>query len=134
MTPKTKTMLLVVGVGAVGVFAIGWILTSGGSSSSSAGPQNAVNPNAQDAPGGPFAAQGTMPDIGNLLSYNQPVGATVLAPQATSVSSGSPGDYSPIAASWGPLGPLGIMPPGSSLRQVGAGSGSLPGSLPMQEQ
>lgn len=78
-----NSLLLLGGAGAVGVFALGWYLTSGSSSSSSA--QNAVDPNAQDAPGGPFAAQGTMPDIGNLLSYNQVVGSATIAPQATSV-------------------------------------------------
>jgi hypothetical protein len=84
MNPRTKTMLLLGGAAAVGLFAIGWYLTDG-SSSSAAAPQNAVNPNAQDAPGGPFGAQGTMPDLGNLLSYNQVPGATILTPQATSV-------------------------------------------------
>jgi hypothetical protein len=82
-------MLIVGGVGAVGVFAVGWFLTSGSSSSTAASPQNAVQQGAQDAPGGPFAAQGTMPDIGNLLSYNQVPGSTVLAPQATSVDPSS---------------------------------------------
>lgn len=131
MTPKTKTMLIVVGVGAVGVFAIGWILTSGGSSS--AAPQNAVNPNAQDAPGGPFAAQGTMPDIGNLLSYNQPIGATVLAPQATSVSSGSPGDFAGLDnPTWtGPQATPFFISAGGTLRGLGLSSGN-PNTL--QEQ
>ena len=46
-------------------------------------PQNAVNPNAQIASGA--FAQGTMPDLGNLLSYNQIPGSTILTPQATSV-------------------------------------------------
>lgn len=89
MNPRTKTLLLL-GVGAVGVFAAGWFLTSGGAQSGGAA-QNAVNPNAQDAPGGPFAAQGTMPDIGNLLSYNQPVGTNTIVPQATSVMTGQTG-------------------------------------------
>jgi hypothetical protein len=92
MNPRTKTVLILGGAAAVGVFAIGWYLSSG--SSSSSGPQNAVAPGAQLA-AGPFAAQGTMPDIGNLLSYNQVPGA-ISAPQATSVN--------PFAANYGTVG------------------------------
>jgi hypothetical protein len=79
------SLLLVGGASAIALFALGWYLTSSSSSSSSA-PQNAVNPDAQVGAGA--YAQGTMPDIGNLLSYNQPVGVTVSAPQATSVTTG----------------------------------------------
>jgi hypothetical protein len=94
MNPRTKTMLLVGGAAAVGVFAIGWFLTNPSGSSSSSGPQNAVDPGAQLA-AGPFAAQGTMPDIGNLLSYNQVPGA-ISAPQATSVD--------PFSSNYGAVG------------------------------
>lgn len=99
-------MLLVGGAAAVGVFAIGWYLTSGSPSSSSSSAQNAVYPGAQDAPGGPFAAQGTMPSIGNLLSYNQLPGV-MSAPSATSVNPfssnyGIIGDYAnPLGSSRG---------------------------------
>jgi hypothetical protein len=91
-----NSTLLLLGAAAVGVFALGWFLTSGTGSSQSTAPQNAVNPNAQDAPGGPFGAQGTMPDIGNLLSYNQTPGATILTPQATSVD--------PFSSNYGVVG------------------------------
>ena len=80
-----NNVLLVGGAAAIAVLGAGWLLESSRSSSSSSAPQNAVTPGAQDAPGGPFAAQGTMPDFGNLLSYNQTPGAAVLTPQATSV-------------------------------------------------
>lgn len=90
MNPPTKTLLLVGGAAAVGLFALGWYLTNSSGSASSSAPQNAVNPNAQIGAGA--YAQGTMPDIGNLLSYNQPVGSVLSAPQATSVSSGIFGD------------------------------------------
>lgn len=87
-----RSSLLVLGVAAAGVLLVGLYLESSRtSSSSSSAPQNAVNPNAQDAPGGPFAAQGTMPDFGNLLSYNQVVGSVTSAPQATSITSGVTG-------------------------------------------
>lgn len=75
-------LLLVGGIGAVAVFGLGWYLTMPRSSSS--GPQNAVDQGAQLA-AGPFAAQGTAPDFGNLLSYNQ-IPGVLSAPQATSVS------------------------------------------------
>jgi hypothetical protein len=91
-----NSLLLLLGAAAVGVFALGWFLTSGTQSSTPTGPQNAVNPNAQDAPAGPFGAQGTMPDIGNLLSYNQVPGATILTPQATSVD--------PFSSNYGVVG------------------------------
>lgn len=90
-----RNKYLLLGVGAVGVFALGWYLTnqnasnSSSSASSSNTAQNAVDPNAQV---GTTGAQGTMPDFGNLLSYNQVVGSTVLTPQATSVTSGVTGD------------------------------------------
>lgn len=79
-----NSLLLLGGVLAVGVFALGWYLS--GSSSAPAAPRNAVNPNAQTDAGLP--AGGTMPDIGNLLSYNQAPGSTLSAPQATSVVTG----------------------------------------------
>jgi len=84
---RNKSLLLLGGLGAVAVFALGWYLTnsSSSSSSSSGAPQNAVNPNAQVGAGA--YAQGTMPDIGNLLSYNQ-IPGVLSAPQATSVSTG----------------------------------------------
>jgi hypothetical protein len=78
-----NSLLLLGAIGAVAVFGIGWYLTSTSTSSTSSGPQNAVNPNAQIGAGA--YAQGTQPDIGNLLSYNQLPGV-LSAPQATSVS------------------------------------------------
>lgn len=93
---KNNKLLLFGGIGAAGLLAVWWIYTQqqASSSSTSNAPQNAVNPNAQIGVSGPFGAQGTMPDFGNLLSYNQPVGATMSAPQATSVNTGLTGDYS----------------------------------------
>jgi hypothetical protein len=85
-------LLLFGGIGAAGLLAVWWYMSQQQSSTSS-GPQNAVNPNAQIGVAGPLGAQGTMPDIGNLLSYNQPVGAVMSVPQATSVSTGLVGDY-----------------------------------------
>lgn len=81
-----NSLLLLGGAIAVALFGVGWYLTGGFSSSAPAGPQNAVNPNAQTDAGLP--AGGTMPDIGNLLSYNQAPGSTLSAPQATSVVTG----------------------------------------------
>ncbi len=79
----SRNSLLVLGVlGAIAVFGIGWYLTEPRTSSSTA-PQSAVNPNAQIGAGA--WAQGTMPDLGNLLSYNQLPGV-LSAPQATSIS------------------------------------------------
>jgi hypothetical protein len=76
-----RNSLMVLGVlGAIAVFGIGWWLTEPRSPTA---PVNAVNPNAQVGAGA--YAQGTMPDIGNLLSYNQLPGV-VSAPQATSIS------------------------------------------------
>jgi hypothetical protein len=77
-------MLLLGALAAVAVFGVGWYLTNPPSSStSSSAPQNAVNPHAQLGAGA--WAQGTMPDLGNLLSYNQLPGV-LSAPQATSIS------------------------------------------------
>jgi hypothetical protein len=90
-----KPLLIYGGIAIVGVFGLGWFLTQGGGGGAAAGAQNAVNPNAQTGAGA--FAQGTMPDIGNLLSYNQVPGA-LSAPQATSTdwfsrNYGVPGDY-----------------------------------------
>lgn len=79
-----NSLLLLGGVAAIGVFALAWYVTSAQSSTPST-PQSAVNPNAQT--GGGLPAGGTMPDIGNLLSYNQ-VPGSLSAPQATSVVTG----------------------------------------------
>jgi hypothetical protein len=81
-----NSLLVLGGLAAIALFGVGWYLTEGLTSSAPAGPQNAVNPNAQTDAGLP--AGGTMPDIGNLLSYNQAPGATLSAPQATSVVTG----------------------------------------------
>jgi len=79
--------LVVGGIGAVALFGLAMYLTSATSSSSATSPtsQAAANPNAQVGAGA--FAQGTMPDIGNLLSYNQ-VPGSLSAPQATSVVTG----------------------------------------------
>ena len=81
-----NSVLIVGAIAAVAIFGVGWYLTGGLSSSAPAAPQNAVNPNAQTDAGLP--AGGTMPDIGNLLSYNQVPGSTLSAPQATSFVTG----------------------------------------------
>lgn len=72
---------MLIGAAGVALFALGWYLTSGQSATSSSA-QNAVNPQQSSASGA--WAQGTMPDFGNLLSYNQ-VPGLLSAPQATSV-------------------------------------------------
>jgi len=75
--------------GAVGVLGIVWWQSQ--KSAAPQGPQNAVNPNAQVNAGA--YAQGTAPDFGNLLSYNQIPGA-ISAPQVTSVDPFSSNYYS----------------------------------------
>jgi hypothetical protein len=75
-----KNSWLIVG-GIAGVAIILYALTRNSGSSTAA--QNAVNPDAQIGAGA--YAQGTSPDIGNLLSYNQPTGGSLLIPQATNV-------------------------------------------------
>lgn len=79
----SKTWLVVGGIGTTLVLGLVWWNSN---KSQPTGAQNAVNPNAQIGAGS--YAQGTMPDIGNLLSYNQPIGVTMSAPQATSITSG----------------------------------------------
>jgi hypothetical protein len=74
--------LIVGGLVAVGLVVVGVYYSQSSASSTSNAPQNAVNPSAQIGAGA--TAQGTMPDIGNLLSYNQ-VPGVMSAPQATSV-------------------------------------------------
>jgi hypothetical protein len=78
--PQNK-WLVILGVGGIGLIAAGFYFAQ--KQTSNVGAQNAINPNAQVGAGA--FAQGTMPDIGNLLSYNQIPGATILTPQATSV-------------------------------------------------
>jgi hypothetical protein len=76
-----KGKWLYVGVaGALGVLGIVWWQSQ--KSAQVHGATNAVNPNAQIGAGA--YAQGTMPDFGNLLSYNQ-IPGVMSAPQATSV-------------------------------------------------
>ena len=87
---QSKTLLIVGGIGVTLLLGLVWWNSN---KSQPAGPQNAVNPNAQQGAGA--NAQGTMPDLGNLLSYNQLPGSTILTPQATSVDpfSGNYGQY-----------------------------------------
>jgi hypothetical protein len=87
-----KSLLIFGGLAVVALVGLGWYLT-GGLQAQPAGAQDAVNPNAQVGAGA--YAQGTMPDYGNLLSYNQVPGA-ISAPQATSVD--------PYASNYGVLG------------------------------
>jgi hypothetical protein len=87
-----KSLLVLGGLAIVALFAFGWYAT-GGLQAQPAGAQDAVNPNAQTGAGA--WAQGTMPDIGNLLSYNQ-VPGSLSAPQATSVD--------PYSSNYGVLG------------------------------
>ena len=112
-------LLLVGGVGAAGVLAVVYF-TSRGSSSSAAGAQTAVNPNAQVGAGA--YAQGTLPDIGNLLSYNQMPGV-ISAPQATSVT-GDPtsvmGGPSTMGSQWVPFTTPG-MPATSGIGSILSG-------------
>jgi|SRR5215472_2812907 len=75
-------VLIIGGIGATLLLGLVW-WNSNKSQPQSEGTQNAVNPNAQIGAGS--FAQGTMPDLGNLLSYNQIPGSTILTPQATSV-------------------------------------------------
>jgi len=75
-----KTWFIVGGIGATLLLGLVWWNSN---KTQPDQPQSAVNPNAQI--GGGLGAQGTMPDIGNLLSYNQIPGSTILTPQATSV-------------------------------------------------
>jgi len=86
-----KTLLIVGAIAAVALFGVGWYLTQ--TPAAPAGAQDAVNPNAQIGAGA--YAQGTMPDFGNLLSYNQ-VPGSISAPQATSVD--------PYSSNYGVLG------------------------------
>ena len=87
-----KDKWVYVGVaGALGVLGLVWWQTQ--KSAAPMGPQNAVDPNSQV--GGGLGAQGTAPDIGNLLSYNQVPGATILTPQLTSVDPYSSNYYNP---------------------------------------
>jgi len=92
-----KDKWLWVGVaGALGVLGIVWWQSQ--KSAAPTGPQNAVDPNAQtlgEGGGSWYGAQGTAPDIGNLLSYNQVPGASVLTPQLTSVDPFSSNYYNP---------------------------------------
>lgn len=86
-----NSWLIVGGIGATLVLGFVWW------NSNKAQPdqaQNAVDPNAQIGAGA--NAQGTMPDIGNLLSYNQIPGSTLITPQATSVD--------PYSSNYGVLG------------------------------
>jgi hypothetical protein len=76
-----KSLLILGGLAVVALAAFGWYAT-GGLQPKPAGAATAVNPNAQVGAGA--YAQGTMPDFGNLLSYNQ-VPGSISAPQATSV-------------------------------------------------
>jgi len=77
---QSKTYLMIGGIGVTLLLGLVWWNSN---KSQLSGLQNAVNPNAQQGAGA--TAQGTMPDFGNLLSYNQIPGSTVLTPQATSV-------------------------------------------------
>jgi hypothetical protein len=77
-----KGLLVLGGLAIVALVGVGWYLTGGLQAQPAAGAQNAVSPNAQTGAGA--FAQGTMPDLGNLLSYNS-VPGSMSAPQATSV-------------------------------------------------
>ena len=81
MRLQGNTWLYVGVAGALGVLGIVWWQSQ--KPATPTGAQNAVNPNAQQGAGA--NAQGTMPDIGNLLSYNQ-IPGVISAPQATSVN------------------------------------------------
>jgi len=83
--------VLIGGAALLGLGAIWYFSTK---SSTSTGSSNAVNPNAQIGAGA--YAQGTMPDIGNLLSYNNTVPGASIVPQATSTD--------PSAANYGVTG------------------------------
>jgi hypothetical protein len=71
---------LLIGIALAGGLGLIWFLTRNNSPPSAT---DAVNPNAQIGAGA--TAQGTEPDIGNLLSYNQPVNYVGIIPQATNV-------------------------------------------------
>jgi hypothetical protein len=77
----SKGLLVLGGLAIVALVGLGWYLT-GGLQPQPAGAQNAVASGAQTGAGA--FAQGSMPDLGNLLSYNQ-VPGSLSAPQATSV-------------------------------------------------
>jgi len=76
---QSKTLLIVGGIGATLLLGLVWWNSNKSAPSAS----DAVNPNAQIGAGA--NAQGTMPDFGNLLSYNQ-VPGVMSAPPATSIS------------------------------------------------
>jgi hypothetical protein len=97
--PKNKGLLVLGGLAIVALVGVGWYLTGGLQPQPAAGAQNAVNPNAQTGAGA--WAQGTMPDIGNLLSYNM-VPGSLSAPQATSVDPYS-SNYGSFGGSFGNL-------------------------------
>jgi hypothetical protein len=93
-----KGLLVLGGLAIVALVGVGWYLT-GGLQAQPAGAQNAVNAGAQTGAGA--FAQGTMPDLGNLLSYNQ-VPGVLSAPQATSVDPYS-SNYGSFGSSFGNL-------------------------------
>ena len=78
---QNNLWIIVGGIGATLLLGLVW--WNSNKTQPDQGSQNAVNPSAQVSSG--VFAQGTMPDLGNLLSYNQLPGSTILTPQATSV-------------------------------------------------
>jgi hypothetical protein len=117
-----KGLLVLGGLAIVALVGVGWYLTGGLQAQPAAGAQNAVSPNAQTGAGA--FAQGTMPDLGNLLSYNMVPGA-LSAPQATSVDPYS-SNYGSFGSSFGNL--LSILGNGKD------GGGSNPDVIAPQQQ